>query len=187
MKKFIPKGDKLIVFNLLTEIPESRDNKEMLYNAYVSKKGYNPMNMSVDCLLELIRNHRLRCPSTIYRYSRGIQKLFPELRGKEYDKRRGVVQDAVKKDLGYGMNETPRTMQKCAKIGTQVWGEVKEEITPTKALCIKDYTSFFRGQVFTKDNTYKLRKMKDRDVYLIRDNYNNERKFADTTKYFIIS
>lgn len=52
--------------------------------------------------LKLLANNKVTHPETIMRTRRKIQEENPHLRGISYQERQTTIQEAVKKDLGYG-------------------------------------------------------------------------------------
>lgn len=101
MKTFKPNSANTIVKAILTSRPETRDDDQLLYIAYMVANGYSPINCSVDFLFTLIKEKRLQCLSVIARRRRGLQRLFPELRGKRYGNRQKVQQKSFKEEFGY--------------------------------------------------------------------------------------
>jgi len=100
MKKFRENSANSIVKRILTNSIEARDNDPLLYEMYLISIGYSP-SIPTDLFLRLVRNKTIQCPSVIFRRRRGIQKLFPDLRGKSYNKRNHIHTESFKEELGY--------------------------------------------------------------------------------------
>ena len=64
------------------------------------KKGVNPHEISAFVLMEMFIANGVTHPESIRRVRANLQKNHIELRGENYDKRKGG-QDDIKKDLGY--------------------------------------------------------------------------------------
>lgn len=88
-----------MVKDLLTRYPEFRDSDNKLM-AHVWRKdlAYNLNLMSAIDLLKHLALNKVSIWSTITRYRREIQELFPELRGSKY-KERQEKQEEVKAEI----------------------------------------------------------------------------------------
>lgn len=83
------------VKQLLTTNPEMRDKpKKLIRKALQSAYGVNVLSA-------MIISEHYKNVLTITRASRKIQQDYEELRGKEWEKRKGIKADIVKAKLGY--------------------------------------------------------------------------------------
>tara|TARA_R100000995_G_scaffold42568_1_gene19908 strand:+ start:67 stop:372 length:306 start_codon:yes stop_codon:yes gene_type:complete len=93
------------VTTLLTKFPELRDsdNKLIAFFWYkeLKRKGMNPNQMSAMDFLQYFSDSKLTNSETIHRCRRKAQEQNKELRGKNYEVRKGPQQDKWRKDLGY--------------------------------------------------------------------------------------
>tara|TARA_R110002020_G_scaffold177087_6_gene369844 strand:- start:535 stop:846 length:312 start_codon:yes stop_codon:yes gene_type:complete len=100
---------KEIVKELLTNKPHLRDNDNKLICTYwyreLKAKNVNPYKLDGVEFMQMFANNKLTNIKTIERMRRKLQEEYPELRGKLYNIRKGVVQDQWKKDLGYEVNK----------------------------------------------------------------------------------
>ena len=55
--------------------------------------------------MQLFANSKLTNIKTIERMRRKLQEEYPELRGRVYNNRKGVIQDQWKRELGYEVNQ----------------------------------------------------------------------------------
>ena len=100
---------KEVVRELLTIKPHLRDNDNLLIAAYwwreLKRKEIDPNKMNGLEFMQMFANNKLTNIKTIERMRRKLQEEYPELRGKIYKIRKGVIQDQWKKDLGYEINK----------------------------------------------------------------------------------
>ena len=99
---------KEVVRELLTIKPHLRDNDSMLIAAYwwreLKRKEIDPNKMNGLEFMQMFANNKLTNIKTIERMRRKLQEECPNLRGKAYRARKGIIQDQWKKDLGYEVN-----------------------------------------------------------------------------------
>ena len=100
---------KDLVKELLIIKPHLRDNDSMLIAAYwwreLKKRSLDPNKMNGLEFMQMFANNKLTNIKTIERMRRKLQEECPELRGKIYNARKGVIQDQWKTDLGYEVNK----------------------------------------------------------------------------------
>ena len=100
---------KEVVREFLTIKPHLRDNDNLLIAAYwwreLKRKEIDPNKMNGLEFMQMFTNNKLTKIKTIERMRRKLQEECPELRGKIYKIRKGVIQDQWKKDLGYEINK----------------------------------------------------------------------------------
>lgn len=101
MKTFKPNSANTIVKKILEINPATRDDDYALYSNYLSEMSINPFNCSANQLLLFIHDKKLQCPATIFRRRRGIQNLFPDLRGNKWNKRHNEIKQSFEDELGY--------------------------------------------------------------------------------------
>jgi len=103
--KIIQMKTKEIVKQLLIEKPYLRDDDNLLIAAYwwreLKKKNIDPVNMNGLEFMQMFSKNKLTNIKTIERMRRKLQEQHSELRGANYVKRKGVIQDEWKKKLGY--------------------------------------------------------------------------------------
>jgi len=100
---------KDIVKNLLVQKPHLRDSDSRLIATYwyneLKKKQISPYKITGYEFMQLFANSKLTNIKTIERMRRKLQEENPELRGKIYNDRKGVIQDQWKRELGYEVNQ----------------------------------------------------------------------------------
>ena len=100
---------KDLVKELLIIKPHLRDNDSMLIAAYwwrdLKKRSLDPNKMNGLEFMQMFANNKLTNIKTIERMRRKLQEECPELRGKIYNARKGVIQDKWKTELGYEVNK----------------------------------------------------------------------------------
>ena len=93
---------KEIVKELLINKPHLRDNDNMLICAYwwrdLKRRKINPNGLE---FMQLFANNKLTNLKTIERMRRKLQQEHPELRGKLYIARKGIIQEKWREKLGY--------------------------------------------------------------------------------------
>ena len=96
---------KEIVKELLINKPHLRDNDNMLICAYwwreLKRRKINPNEMNGLEFMQLFANNKLTNLKTIERMRRKLQQEHPELRGKLYIARKGIIQEKWRDKLGY--------------------------------------------------------------------------------------
>lgn len=96
---------KEIVKELLINKPHLRDNDNMLICAYwwreLKRRKINPNEMNGLEFMHLFANNKLTNLKTIERMRRKLQQEHPELRGKLYIARKGIIQEKWREKLGY--------------------------------------------------------------------------------------
>tara|TARA_R100000963_G_C4626167_1_gene92371 strand:- start:237 stop:548 length:312 start_codon:yes stop_codon:yes gene_type:complete len=97
------------VKQLLIDNPHLRDSDQKLIATYwwneLKRKQIDPNKMNGLEFMQMFANNKLTNIKTIERMRRKLQEECPELRGKIYNARKGVIQDQWKKDLGYEVNK----------------------------------------------------------------------------------
>jgi len=89
------------VQQILTDQPQTRDENAILVHWYYVKYcELNQRSSYLDFIGKLIRKE-IPPMDTLTRFSRQLQEKNPELRGKEWRKRKTVKAEIAKKDLGY--------------------------------------------------------------------------------------
>ena len=110
---------KEVVKELLINKPHLRDSDPKLIATYwyneLKKKQINPYKISGYSprqfapsryeFMQLLANSKLTNIKTIERMRRKLQEEYPELRGRVYNNRKGVIQDQWKRELGYEVNQ----------------------------------------------------------------------------------
>ena len=100
---------KEVVKELLINKPHLRDSDPKLIATYwyneLKKKQINPYKISGYEFMQLFANSKLTNIKTIERMRRKLQEEYPELRGRVYNNRKGVIQDQWKRELGYEVNQ----------------------------------------------------------------------------------
>ena len=93
---------------LLTRSPHLKDSDNKLIATYWFKeleyKGLNPKETTVFKFLKLYSESNVTNAETIRRMRAKLQEEKPELRGEVYYKRKGIIQDKWRKELGYEKN-----------------------------------------------------------------------------------
>ena len=100
---------KDIIEKILIEKPHLRDNDNLLIAAYwwreLRQKNIDPNKINGLEFMQMFAHNKLTNIKTIERMRRKLQEENPDLRGKVYNARKGVIQDKWKKDLGYEINK----------------------------------------------------------------------------------
>ena len=100
---------KDIIEKILIEKPHLRDNDNLLIAAYwwreLRQKNIDPNKINGLEFMQMFAHNKLTNIKTIERMRRKLQEENPDLRGKVYNTRKGVIQDKWKKDLGYEINK----------------------------------------------------------------------------------
>tara|TARA_R100001530_G_scaffold72107_1_gene50999 strand:+ start:245 stop:553 length:309 start_codon:yes stop_codon:yes gene_type:complete len=96
---------KEIVKELLINKPHLRDNDNMLICAYwwreLKRRKINPEEKNGLEFMQMFANNKLTNLKTIERMRRKLQQEHPELRGKLYIARKGIIQEKWREKLGY--------------------------------------------------------------------------------------
>ena len=96
---------KEIVRQLLIDKPHLRDSDNKLIATYwymeLKQKNIDPNKINGLEFMQMFANSKLTNIKTIERMRRKLQEESPELRGKVYNERKGVIQDKWREDLGY--------------------------------------------------------------------------------------
>ena len=96
---------KEIVKQLLIDKPHLRDSDNKLIATYwymeLKQKKIDPNNINALEFMQMFADSKLTNIKTIERMRRKLQEENPELRGKVYNERKGVIQDKWREDLGY--------------------------------------------------------------------------------------
>jgi len=99
---------KETVKELLTIKPHLRDSDNLLIAAYwwreLKQKNIDPNKINGLEFMQMFANNKLTNIKTIERMRRKLQEECPNLRGKAYRARKGIIQDQWKRDLGYEVN-----------------------------------------------------------------------------------
>ena len=99
---------KTTIVKLLTQDVRLRDSDNKLIARYwlneMKEKGFNTNKISAYEMLCLFAESKLTSPETIRRYRCKLQEENKNLRGKKYQKRKGIIQTQWRKDLGYETN-----------------------------------------------------------------------------------
>lgn len=94
------------VKELLEAVPSLKDSDTRLtthiWFREMEAMGLDPFKTPSTSFLKLYAKGKLTLAPTIKRARAKLQEENPNLRGKKYNLRKGVVQDKFKKDLGYG-------------------------------------------------------------------------------------
>lgn len=97
-----------IVQQLLIKYPKLKDCDNNLISTYwfneLKEQGINPKDLTAFELLDLHSKSKLTNTKSIIRFRRKLQEEHPELRGKKYKVRKGILQDEFKQELGYEKN-----------------------------------------------------------------------------------
>ena len=100
---------KDIIEKILIEKPHLRDSDNLLIAAYwwreLRQKNIDPNKINGLEFMQMFAHNKLTNIKTIERMRRKLQEENPDLRGKVYNARKGVIQDKWKKDLGYEINK----------------------------------------------------------------------------------
>ena len=90
---------------LIMQYTDFKDNDNQLvawiWKLELEALGYPSTNTPASNFFKMMAWGKFTSSETITRVRRKLQEEFPELRGKNYDKRQ-AKQSEVKKDLGYG-------------------------------------------------------------------------------------
>jgi len=94
----------------LDKYPALKDDDNKLFSTIwlneLETKGYDSHKMSGFELLKMLSANKLTSAPSIKRARAKLQEEEPSYRGKKYDKRKGVIQDKWRSDLGY-TSESP--------------------------------------------------------------------------------
>ena len=93
------------VKELLEDVPSLKDSDTRLtthiWFRELEAMGLDPFNQPITTFLKLYAKEKLTLAPTIKRARAKLQEENPSLRGEKYNKRKGVIQDHYKKELGY--------------------------------------------------------------------------------------
>jgi hypothetical protein len=93
---------------LLTRSPHLKDSDNKLIATYwlreLEHKGLNPYKSSAYDFLKLYAEAEVTNAETIRRMRAKLQEEKPNLRGVAYNKRKGILQEKWRQDLGYEKN-----------------------------------------------------------------------------------
>ena len=96
---------KETIKKILLEKPHLRDNDNKLIAAYwfreLKNKNVNVEEITALDFLHRYADNKLTNAETIRRMRAKLQEEYPEVRGRAYAIRKGVVQDEWRKKLGY--------------------------------------------------------------------------------------
>ena len=97
---------KKVIESLLKRSPHLKDSDSKLIATYwfreLGYKGLDAKEMTAYDFLKQYAESKLTNAETIRRMRAKLQEEKPELRGKVYNSRKGIIQDKWQKDLGYG-------------------------------------------------------------------------------------
>lgn len=87
-----------VVKQMLIKYPKLRDNDNRLLGKIWEFECYHkqikPKNLFV-----MVRTNQLMSAKSIFRSRRHLQKKYPELRGKIYEVRKGILEPQVRKEI----------------------------------------------------------------------------------------
>lgn len=94
-----------VVKELLMNHPKLRDSDNNLISTYWFKelqlKDINTKNITAFELLKMYANGKLTNAETIRRMRAKLQAEYEGLRGEKYNERNGIIQENLRKELGY--------------------------------------------------------------------------------------
>ena len=94
---------------LLIKSPHLKDSDNKLIATYwlreLEHKGLNAYKSSAYDFLKLYSESNVTNAETIRRMRQKLQEEKPELRGEVYNKRKGIMQEKWRSDLGYENNK----------------------------------------------------------------------------------
>ena len=100
---------KETIKKILLDKPHLRDNDNKLIAAYwfreLKNKNVNVEEITALDFLHRYADNKLTNAETIRRMRAKLQEEYPEVRGRAYAIRKGVVQDEWRKKLGYEVNK----------------------------------------------------------------------------------
>ena len=100
---------KKVIEALLRKTPHLKNSDNKLIATYwwkeLKEMGMDADNITAMKLLTMYADSALTNVETIRRMRAKLQEEKPELRGKVYNARKGIIQEQWKKDLGYEVSK----------------------------------------------------------------------------------
>lgn len=90
-----------IVKQILGNIPQSRDDDQVLYSHVLAELNFNIFKEPAWNLITKVSKKQLPSVDSITRMRRMIQRQHVVLRGELWEQRHGIKQEKAKSDLGY--------------------------------------------------------------------------------------